>query len=170
MADVTLVVEDGTGLSTANTYATVAAADTYHAARLHTRDWDQADTPTRNRALTWATRLLDEQVRWRGDRMSTTQALEWPRANVLVRDRDAYLSSDAVPTWLRDATAEFARHLIAGDRTKAVEQQRVTSRSGSSASVGLGPKDRQHLAIVPPAVLSMIAPYIIASTVRMERV
>src|SRR5512139_342931 len=167
---ITLVVENGTGLSTANTYCTLAQADTYHDGRLHTGDWDKADDTTQTRALAWATRLLDEQVAWRGDRISTTQALEWPRANVLVRDRDAYVDDDSVPAWLRDATAEFARHLIAGDRTKAVEQQRVTSRSSVAKAASYGPKDRQHLAVIPPSVWSLIAPYATANVIRMERV
>ena len=41
MAD-TLVVEDGTGKTTANTYISLDDADTYHENRLHVSDWTGA--------------------------------------------------------------------------------------------------------------------------------
>lgn len=73
-----LTVEDGTGLATADSYASRADADTYHAARGNAA-WSAASTDARDAALRKATQYLDTRYRWVGSRLTVTQALEWPR-------------------------------------------------------------------------------------------
>ena len=110
-----LIVETGASLTTSNTYCTLAQANTYHSSRLHVSDWTDAYNDTRNRALVQATRMLDNLVEWDGYKTDSDQALRWPRTGVIDPDDDA-VDSDAIPTFLREATAEFARLLIASDR------------------------------------------------------
>ncbi len=103
-----LVVEDGSGLSTAESYLSVADADTYHAAHSASTTWSGADTSDKENALRVATQYLDVEygIRWQGLRGSSTQALDWPRSNVEV---DGFLlSSTSLPTELKSATAEMA--------------------------------------------------------------
>jgi hypothetical protein len=47
----TLVVEDGTGLSTANSYATAANGDTYHDKHYYATDWTGASTAEQGKSL-----------------------------------------------------------------------------------------------------------------------
>lgn len=165
-----LVVEDGTGLTTANSYATVAEANTYHEGRLHNLAWqNDYDDDTKAAALVWATRLLD-QLRWEGNRMTTTQALRWPRGNVLDRERDALLDDDEIPAWLKDATAELAARLVEEDRTKLADDQIISGKTTQATSALMWPRDRRATASIPSAVLNLIQPYIVQGSARLVRV
>lgn len=111
-----LIVEDGTGRSDANAYATVAEADTYYEGHLYDGDWGAATSTVKQKSLAMATRVLDAELEWFGARVYQDQALEWPRYQV--RDQDGYiLDSNIVPTIVKDATAELARYLIHSDLT-----------------------------------------------------
>jgi len=107
----TIIVEDGTGLSTAETYIAVAAADTYHAERGNIA-WgalDQLDDkePALRRATDYMRQVY--RNRWKGTPVSNTQALDWPRYSVFPDNALLYsLPSDAVPTEVKNACAELA--------------------------------------------------------------
>jgi hypothetical protein len=77
---VSLIVEDGTGLATAESYVAVADADAYHTAQGHST-WTGA-TSLKEQALRRATSYVDRRYRWRFYGYRThgrLQALEWPR-------------------------------------------------------------------------------------------
>ena len=63
-----------------------------------------------------ATRLLDTMVEWEGWPNSTTQVLGWPRSGLEDRNGNA-IDASVIPADLKNATAEFARQLLAKDRT-----------------------------------------------------
>jgi hypothetical protein len=112
---VSIIVEDGTPLENSNSYCTLAAGDTYHEERLHVTDWTGATDDDKNRGLVQATRMLDELIAWNGSKVDEDQALRWPRHNVY--GPDGYtVDYESIPKFLREATAEFARLLIASDR------------------------------------------------------
>lgn len=113
---VAIAVEDGTGMTDSNAYVSVADADDYHEMRLHNTTWTGAINTTKEIALMWATKLLDASVEWDGWKYTEDQALEWPRDGV--SDRAGYeIDVDEIPQFLKDATAEYAMHLIASDLT-----------------------------------------------------
>lgn len=99
------------GSASANSYATIAEADTYHEAHPHAAAWDDADDDQKGRALVTATRLLDELFVWKGSVVDDVQALLWPRSGVYEWSGYA-VAEDAIPARLRNATAEYARVLI----------------------------------------------------------
>ncbi len=104
-----LVVEDGTGLSTAQSYLSVADCDAYNLLHANDATWIAALTAAKEIALIRATQYLDNQYRnrWRGARVQESQALAWPRANA--EDYDGYYyDSTELPQTLKDATAECA--------------------------------------------------------------
>jgi len=103
------------GGSTSNSYCSLADADTYFERRLHSDTWDSASDDSKNPALVMATWLLDKDFNWVGLKVTTTQALRWPRSGVYTPDSQ-YVSSSTIPTFLREATAELAMWLIASDR------------------------------------------------------
>ena len=143
----------------ANGYVTVAEADafmSYHpqAAAI----WDALDPDVKIQGIVTATRALDEMVFWDGFKQTIAQALRWPRAGVT--DRDGYMVAvDVIPTFLKNATAELARYLIAQDRMKAIDDSSagLTSVTAGPVSVTFDKSDR--LEALPDSVLSMIYAY-----------
>lgn len=109
-----LIVEDGTGLTTAESYASVADATTYHASFGNT-DWAASTTGEQEIALRKATAYLDQVYSdsWIGNRKTAEQALDWPR--VYAYDTDGYLiDDDVVPIQVKKATYEAALRVIQG--------------------------------------------------------
>lgn len=129
----TLIVEDGTGKSTAESYISVADADTYHSNRGNT-DWAALTTAEKERLLRIATDYMVAvyRLRWDGYRYVNTQSLDWPRIYVPVRDICSvnafpqYVDFDVVPTQVQNACAEFA--LKANSETLLADQDQVTIR------------------------------------------
>lgn len=111
MAD--LIVENGTGVVNANAYLTVEEADEILEVNIHS-NWMVADEETKEKLIIWATRLLDERVKWFGEKMFPTAWLAWPRCGV--RDKEGYLlGDDRVPRQVKIATALLADHLLTGN-------------------------------------------------------
>ena len=84
----TLIKEDGTGRTDANSNATVAEADAYFEAHLYPAAWTAATATTKSAALVMATRLVDSQYQFNGYRAHDTQALQWPRERCPDPDRN----------------------------------------------------------------------------------
>jgi hypothetical protein len=138
-----LVKEDGTGLANANSYASAADGDAYHDGHLYATVWTSATTPNKEKALVFASRVIDSQYRFNGVRATTTQALQWPRSDC--PDPDAapdstgvgLFASDVIPTVLINATCEMARALLATDRTGAPPGEGIdTTQTSASSSTG----------------------------------
>lgn len=111
----TFVVEDGSGLTTSNSYCSTTAADTYHAAQGNPTDWADADLLTKQDALRRATEALDLAFgsRWNGFRSTSEQALDWPRA-WCTDSAGNDIAGDSIPTRLAVATARGALLIVQG--------------------------------------------------------
>ena len=163
----TLIVETGTGLSNANSYATVAEGDAYHEAHLYASAWTGAVLSTKTAALVWATRLLDEQVQWYGYRATVAQALSWPRGGVPEKEANAdaayaalygyVIASTVIPTWLKYAVCEYARQLIEVNRTTDVDTVGYSQITVGPISLTIDKADKKN--IVPDSVMSLVSPY-----------
>lgn len=106
-----LVLVATAGASNANSYATAAEGDTYFETKLYATDWTDATTGTKEAALVWATRILDEGVDWAGSIMDKDQGVRWPRWGAY--DRDGWvINQTTVPQFIKNAAAETALHLI----------------------------------------------------------
>jgi DnaT-like ssDNA binding protein len=108
-----IVVEDGSGLADAEAYITVADADTYFAARGNAV-WAALDEPAKEAALRLGTDYMEAVYgeRWKGARVSMTQALSWPRDGVCVNGFE--VPDDVVPVAVQRANAELAVRASAG--------------------------------------------------------
>lgn len=105
-----LVVEDGTGLATAESYISVANADTYFTNYVRGKvEWSGASDAVKERSLREATQTLDALfgTQFKGKRIDGDQALLWPRSSVVTSDGYT-LASNAVPTAIERATCELA--------------------------------------------------------------
>jgi hypothetical protein len=107
-----LVVEDGTGKSTANTYVTLTEFETYHELRGNSEVEDATDDEN-EQALVRAADYLNT-LRWKGEKYSETQALSWPRAYVYDEDGNE-VDEESVPAAVKNAQMEAAlRELTPG--------------------------------------------------------
>ena len=140
----------------ANSYITIATGNAYHNTRLHNSEWFDADTDTRERALKWATRKLDDLV-WLGTASTDTQALRWPRGGVY----DPYgleVDSTTIPGWLEDATAEYAWELIKADRQVDSDTAGISQVMAGEVMVKFDKNDRKSR--LPIAVREVINYYL----------
>ena len=138
----TLIKEDGTGKVDANAYANAADGDAYHDGHLYASAWTAATTGNKEKALVFATRLIDSQFQFGGAEGKVTQALQWPREGC--PDPDAAggsIASDAVPKAVVDATCEMARELLILDRTAAPPGEGLKYQNLAPNQVGYDKRD-----------------------------
>jgi len=100
----TLIVEDGTGLETAESYVSTTEADTYFE-NLSNLTW-VGTTAVKESALRKATTYLDTTYSWIGIIYTTEQALGWPRTGVY--DKEGRDIKESVPTLIKQAAYELA--------------------------------------------------------------
>jgi len=108
----TLVVETGVAtLASANTYYSLASADAYFEARGITT-WVDGDDDAKEYALIKACTFM-ETLPWVGLKSLSTQALEWPRRNVIDQN-GYYVSATGIPLRIKQAQAELAYRYFGG--------------------------------------------------------
>ena len=165
----TLIKEDGTGKVDANAYANAADGDAYHDGHLYASAWTVATTGNKEKALVFATRLIDSQFQFGGSRASETQALQWPRVNCPDPDKaatrvrvslwlaDACVVSSVVPTAVVQATCELARELLLVDRTAAPAGQGLKYQNVGPNQTGYDKSDTRP--IVSHVAQAMLAKF-----------
>ena len=94
--------------ASANSYVTLAEANTYFETVPDSTTWDDKTVDQKNRALIAATRWIDSFVYF-GDRCDHGQALKFPRNNYQVDDVE--LACTAIPANIKYAQYELARAL-----------------------------------------------------------
>jgi hypothetical protein len=148
------------GAANANAYCTLAEANTYHSEkRMHSEAaWQQLSNDLRNRAIIWATRLLDEQINWVGSKASSTQILRWPRNQVWDVDAET-VSASTIPTFLKDATAEYAYHLSVEDRTEETNRDLQGFKYMKIGDLSLVVDPYTGKPVIPPSVWTIINHY-----------
>src|SRR2546423_13428868 len=135
----TLIKEDGSGKVDANSYANAADGDAYHDGHLYATAWTGATTGNKEKALVFATRLIDSLFQFNGGRTKADQALQWPRVqcpdpdkglrtvSALVPILDDFVHYNLVPKPVTDATCEMARELLIVDRTASAAGEGISA-------------------------------------------
>ena len=144
------------GDASANTYATLEEAEAYFEGRLYTSDWDAETDENKNKALAWATKLLDQLIEWDGQYTLESQALRWPRGGVVTPD-GKYLDANTIPDFLKNATAEFAAALLDENRTEDPDTAGFSKMKVSVLSFTVDKTDRGG--VIPDVVWNIIKPY-----------
>ena len=116
---------------TANSYVTLAEANSYFETVPDSSTWTNKTDDQKNRALISATREIDNLVFY-GDRCDEDQALKFPRTNYQV-DR-VELSCSTIPLNIKYAQYELARALA--NDTDAITG--TTGKDGNFEEVTLG--------------------------------
>lgn len=116
-----LIVEDGTGLATAESFISVADASARQAA-LGNTNWATLTETEMEQALRRATAYMEQAYRqsWKGTRLYRDQALSWPRYGAVVDGYD--LNSDYVPADVANACADLAFKAAADDLAPDLER------------------------------------------------
>lgn len=146
-----LTVEDGTGLANADSYISLADAETYITTfePEGKSDWDALPgDPEKEVALRQGAAWLDQnfELSWKGFRIKSGMSLDWPRREVV--DPDGYLlSSTEVPDLVKDAQVEAALLFAGGtvltpaqESEAAIESERKELGPLKTAKKYLGAK------------------------------
>ena len=127
-----LIVEDGTGLVNAESYISVADANTYNSNRGYT-SWAALTDANKEIALRKATDYIEQvyRLRFLGYRHTEDQALSFPRDEVPRRDftylnQFSFYPNDVVPQEIKNACAELAYKSITTELSPDIT--RVTKR------------------------------------------
>src|SRR5512140_3031441 len=116
-----LVIEDGTGVTGANSYATLVEIRAYATARQYTVPAQDADLE----ALVLKAMMYLESKRreYKGTKTHGIGYLQWPRTDVQIDGYD--LASDVIPEQLKDALAQLCFELQTVDPMKTTSGQVV---------------------------------------------
>lgn len=175
-----LIVEDGTGKADAESYTSVADASAYHTARGNAAWAALASDTVREQLLRKATDAMMQMFagRWAGTRVSSTQALDWPRYNVPMKDGPAnlpysygvasYYPSNTIPAAVARACAELALRAatadLIADGTQAVKREKI-------GPLEVEYQDATTSGTSYRAVEGMLAPFMVATSgqIRLAR-
>lgn len=149
-------IDAAVGGANSNSYSTIVEADAYHDNHLYAADWTGATADNKCRALLMATRLLDEHLEWEGSPTKRdTQKLQWPRSG-MVDLLGQFIADTVLPKALKDATAEFARQLIAANRTadSQTETESIKSLAVGPVTIDFG---NPRAKVIPDSVYHMIS-------------
>lgn len=103
------------GDASANSYGSLAEANTYFDSRLNASAWTAASDDDKTRALLEATVWLDELFDWEGAPATDVQRLRFPRVGLFDRDgRD--VSSDSIPDAIKYAQFDIALLFLTSNR------------------------------------------------------
>jgi hypothetical protein len=130
----TIVVEDGTGLTTSNSYVSAAELSTYATDRGVTITGVSAEL------LIKAADYLEQQP-FQGDKSTDAQAMQWPRYNVWLYGYEVAVTT--IPTLLKDAQCELALGIDAGYNPLATIQRGKQAVSVGPLSVTYDPLGRE---------------------------
>jgi len=122
---VALIVEDGTGRSDAESYISTIYARAYHAARGNVA-WEALTVAEMEEALRKATDYMvsEYRFRWIGQRINTTQALDWPRYSI------PDINNSTIPEEVKKACAEFALRSLSGPLLDDLSQAVIAKSVG----------------------------------------
>lgn len=129
-----LIVETGTADPNAESYASVAAADT-RLNGLGVTTWSTITTAQKEQALRRATQYMLQAYRdrWSGIRVSIDQALDWPRYDMMV---DGFpVKTAVVPQTVANACIDLAYKAASGDLNVDLAQRVLTSKVGPLETV-----------------------------------
>jgi hypothetical protein len=149
----TVTVEDGTGVSGANCYASVADANTFFDGQIYKDAWISASASAKGQALAMATSTLDTVVTWDGTKADRTNAREWPRNGVT--DKNGFsVANNIIPVFLKEATYLTAMALLEDNRREEYGDAGIDELTIEGINLKFNKTDRAS--ILPHYVMMII--------------
>lgn len=151
------VPEDGTGLSSANSFTTVAVANDYLSTDSDFTFWytDLGDQQ-KEYLLIRATEMLDNMVGWYGTRKVKTSGTSFPREDLPLID-GVEPPEDEVPTPVQRATARLAATLYSSDPFEERDTAGFTQIEIDTISLEIDRRYRKN--VLPAMVRLLLGPY-----------
>ena len=163
-----LVIEDGNGISGANSFVSIASCTEYLNSKGLTT-WGTTTATAQEISLINA-ELWMELLPWKGQKTLSTYPLVWPRRGM--KDRDGYdIYSDTIPTAIKRAQAELAYRSYLG-RSPFVD---IATGDGYVTREKVGPIEISYASGYStsykfPEINNLLEPYLDSSlSVRVER-
>jgi len=142
-----------------NSYVSIADANEYFDTRIDSANWFSAITDVKEQALVTATQMVDENA-WLGSAVSSSQALAWPRKNVIYYSnkmgQQITIADTVVPEQVKIAVYEQALHLINNEDVLSGQSQTFESISIGSISLSDSNGDVTRLPKKPAEALRPI--------------
>ena len=113
---VTVIVEDGSGVASANSYVSIATIDAWVLTNPHDSTWTALTDAAKNGYAVMSCRVLNEQMDWHGWQIDADQALDLPRSGMIDKNGNS-IDNDEIPSEVQNAQCELARLLVIDDRT-----------------------------------------------------
>lgn len=162
------------GAANANSYVTVAEADSYFGDAFGKPLWESSDVENQEALVVTASRTLDLYILWNGQKASADQSMEWPRSRAYDRFGALY-PSDKIPTTVKYATFELAYYMLENGGLSFAEQSIDSVKVGS---IEVDFTERSTDSGIPKFIENMIgslgSPIIVGNNavqnVRLERV
>jgi hypothetical protein len=169
-----ITVDATVGGAAANSFASLDEFGAYVDGRLNSAAFTDANPNTQNQALVEATRTLSH-LGWKGERVTGTQALAWPRQWALDPDSPIadYYATTVVPQRVKDATCELALAFLKAGTTDvaALDPTRNVKRKKTDVieTEYFEPQQRALGLALYPEVVRYIAPLLASSSKRTVR-
>lgn len=127
----TLIVETGAGLPNAQSYVSAVDCAAYHAARGNSSFGSMIESQQEQAIIRAMDFLSLYGPKWKGERVTDIQALDWPRRGVrLDSDRCPYLPATMIPVTVVKALCEMALRAGAGELVADAEREVIEETIG----------------------------------------
>lgn len=157
-------IEAEAGSLSANSYVTEEEADDYFLDRAHSSAW--TDSLDKEPLLITASRMIDWQLKFTGNKTSDIQAMQFPRTGVVLSD-GYEVPVDIIPQEVKFAVFELALSFIASDRTadsalSGIEQVKAGPLFVKAVPGGYGDTSPK---VIPDYIRKMLSEYIMSGSI-----
>lgn len=121
-----MIVEDGTGISNADSYISLEDAEAYVSSSFFTGDWSELTNSQKESLLKTSSMYLDSFYSWYGEKSVQTSGLRWPRVGVEDSD-DIEVPSNSIPNKIKWATVEMSIYLASTNLLEESDSRGVDS-------------------------------------------
>ncbi len=146
------------GASDANSYVTLAEAETYFVDRMHVSAWGALTDEVKSNLLVSSSQMLDWYVKWKGTKTDPAQSMGWPRSAItpqysypyyytnysttsgVLRPDGTEIGTDELPMEVPIAVFEQAFSNIPSDRTEDDPLAGIGKLSAGSLLIQAGPE------------------------------
>lgn len=125
-----LIVEDGSMVTGAESYASVAYANSYHAL-VGNESWSDLDVSVKEQCLRKATAYMQSKyfALWQGEKRVYTQSLDWPRENVVIYGTNDLYPNSIIPNEVKNSCCLLAVKAsvapLVTDKERLVKREKV---------------------------------------------
>lgn len=125
-----LIVEDGSMVAGAESYASVTYANNYFILTGN-EAWGDLDLSAKEQALRKATQFMQNEYfsMWQGVKRQYTQALDWPREGVYIAGTDSLVANSIIPNEIKNACCLLAHKASVGalysDKERSIKREKI---------------------------------------------